>query len=519
MTGHWIILPVILPALIAPLLLSMSRASPTLRRTVSAVGVVGLLIVATGLINTAETGTSHVYQLGNWPAPFGIVLVLDRLSALMVLLTAIVALASLLYAIQGWDRRGHNFHALLHFQLMGLNGAFLTGDLFNLFVFFEVLLIASYCLLLHGGRRDQLRFGTAYVVLNLTGSALFLISATLFYGIAGTLNMADLAVRLADPADADVGLLRAAALLLLIVFGVKAALVPLHFWLPGAYAATSAPVAALFAIMTKVGAYCIVRVYTLAFGPGDGPLALVADGWLLPAALATLAVGMVGAAGSRRLGQLVAFLVIASMGTVMTAFGLFTEPAIAAGLYYLIHSSLIGATLFLLVEVIAVQRGDDGDALHSASPVVQPALLGLLFLLAGIAVVGIPPLSGFIGKLSILQSAGPTPAVAWVWAVVLTTSLLALIGVGRAGNTLFWDTARPDAGDGDVQATFGVLAPIVLLLGAIAVTTVEAGPIFAYTEATAAQLMAPQQYIDAVLGADYQPGWRPPAAALDAPAH
>ena len=210
-------------------------------------------LMAVGLVAVAAQGDVRVYLLGEWPAPFGIALVLDRLSALMVLLTYVVALPVLWYATGGWDTRGRYFHALFQFQLMGLCGAFLTGDLFNLFVFFEVLLIASYVLLLHGQGRERFRMGVHYVVLNLAASALFLLGLSLLYAATGTLNMADMALRVAALSGDSAVLARSGALLLLVVFGLKAALVPLHAWLPGTYAAASAPVAALFALMTKVG--------------------------------------------------------------------------------------------------------------------------------------------------------------------------------------------------------------------------------------------------------------------------
>ncbi|MEX0760599.1 MAG: proton-conducting transporter membrane subunit, partial [Tistlia sp.] len=259
--NHWIVVPVILPAMLAPLLVLAVRHSLTLQRVFSAVGTAALVAVSLGLALRAAGGGPEIYELGNWPAPFGIVLVLDRLSALMLLLTGLLAAAVLTYAISsGWDARGRHFHPLFQFQLMGVNGAFLTGDLFNLFVFFEVLLIASYGLMLHGGGAERLKAGVQYIVVNLAGSTLFLFAVGTIYAVTGTLNMADLAVKVQQVAPGDEALLRVGALLLLVVFAVKAALVPLHFWLPGTYANAPAPVAALFAIMTKVGAYSIIRV-------------------------------------------------------------------------------------------------------------------------------------------------------------------------------------------------------------------------------------------------------------------
>ncbi len=265
---HWIIFPVLLPALVAPFIVLTARYHIGIQRVFSVTGVLALVAIAAGLAWQASDGTITLYQLSDWAAPFGIVLVGDRLSTIMVLLTSVLALVVLLYAIgSGWDGRGRHFHALFQFQLMGIMGAFLTGDLFNLFVFFEVLLIASYGLMIHSGGNVRLRAGVQYVLFNLIGSTLFLFALGSIYAETGTLNMADLAVRVTsiDPSE-TVGI-RVAAVLLLLVFAIKAALVPLHFWLPSSYAEAPAPVAALFAIMTKVGAYAIIRVYTMIFPP------------------------------------------------------------------------------------------------------------------------------------------------------------------------------------------------------------------------------------------------------------
>ena len=296
--NHWIIAPVLLPAVLAAVQTLTMRHHPLLQRVFSLAGVVAVLAVALGLTLHAATGAIEVYELGNWPAPFGIVLVLDRLSALMVLLTAVLAGLVLLYAIgSGWDQRGNNFHPLFQFQLMGIFGAFLTGDAFNLFVFFEVLLIASYGLMIHAGGARRLKAGVQYVIYNLLGSTLFLFALGTLYAVTGTLNMADLAVRAAEIPVEDSALLRVGAMLLFLVFAIKAALLPLHFWLPETYAEAPAPVAALFAIMTKVGAYAILRMYTLVFGPDLGATADLIDNMMIYAALITIAAGMIGILG------------------------------------------------------------------------------------------------------------------------------------------------------------------------------------------------------------------------------
>lgn len=499
--SHLIIAPIVLPVLAAVLVLLAGHRRQTLTRIISVAATFGLTAIALVLLVFADTGEYRVYELGRWAAPFGIVLVLDRLSALMVLLTALVAVCSLLYAVQGCDKQGKNFHALFQFQLMGLNGAFLTGDLFNLFVFFEVFLIASYGLLVHGGGEARWRAGIHYVVINLAGSALFLIAVSLLYGVLGTLNMADLALKVAAADIEDAALIRSAALLLLVVFALKAALFPLYFWLPEAYGSASAPVAALFSIMTKVGIYAILRVYTLVFGAEAGTVQWVAAPWLLPAALATLTLGMLGVLASRRLKALIAYLTVASVGTVLVAAGLLSADGISAALYYMVHSTLIIAVLFLLSDLIALQRGDHHDRLERAVPVVQPVLLGILFFVSAAAVAGLPPFSGFIGKVMVLQSAAATGAVYWVWGVVLAAGLLSIISLSQAGSLLFWNTAvKGEASPVAAPAPATAVMPVAALLACVVVLSVLAQTMKRFTDAAALQLLHPAGYIRGVLG-------------------
>jgi len=508
--NHWIIAPIVIPALVAPLIVLVMRYSLSLQRVFSISSAVATLAIAIALLIHASGNEPEVYLLGNWPAPFGIVLVLDRLSALMVTLTSLLALLVLLYAVDEWDHRGWHFHALFQFQIMGVNGAFLTGDLFNLFVFFEVLLIASYGLMLHGAGPARLKAGIQYVSVNLAGSVLFLMAVGLIYSVTGTLNMADLAVKVPQVAAGDQALLKAGALLLLVVFAVKAALVPLHFWLPVTYAAACAPVVALFAIMTKVGAYSILRVYTLAFGADAGDLAWVAAPWLLPAALVTLALGTIGLLAARGLRLLACFAVLGSMGTLLIAIGSFTPESVAAGLYYLVHSTLAAAALFLIIGMIAARRSAHDDALVAAPRFSGDGALSALFMLAAVAMVGMPPLSGFIGKLLILDATRDATvtgwnAMAWSWTLILGTTLVAVVGFARAGSVLFWKSAavaaEPSRGD-LAEATGGVLSTLAIagLFAAMAALTVFAGPAVEYFDATAHQLFAPSGYIDAVLG-------------------
>jgi len=405
--SHWPILPLIVPLLAGSLLLVLDQAPLALRRAVGIVATFLLLLVAIRLLALA-CEAPQVYYLGDWPAPFGIVLVLDRLSALMLAVTAVLAVASVVYAAVGDDARGPHFHALFQFQLLGVNGAFLTGDLFNLFVFFEVLLIASYCLLMHSPAPERTRAALHLVVLNLTGAALFLIALGIIYATAGTLNMADLAGRVAAaPADSK-GLVHAGGLLLLVVFGLKAAVVPLGFWLPRAYSVCPASVACLFAVMTKVGVYAIIRVHLMIYGAADdstsGGFASLAAPWLMPSALLTIVLGTIGLLAALSLRAAIAYLVVISTGTLLAGVGLFTRDAIAAALFYLVHSTLITGGLFLLADLIARQRGAARDRFDRAQTVTQPALIGALFFAGAVAIAGLPPMSGFLTKVMLLQA-------------------------------------------------------------------------------------------------------------------
>lgn len=498
---HWLIAPVILPAILAPFIVLAARYHITIQRVFSLVGVVALIAIAAGLAWTASDGSVMLYQLGDWAAPFGIVLVGDRLSTLMVFLTSVLALFVLLYSIgSGWDERGRHFHALFQFQLMGIFGAFLTGDLFNLFVFFEVLLIASYGLMIHSGGNARLRAGVQYVLFNLLGSTLFLFALGAIYAETGTLNMADLANRATlIGEDATVGI-RVAAVLLLLVFAIKAAIVPLHFWLPSSYAEAPGPVAALFAIMTKVGAYAIIRVYTIVFPPELEATSGLHDLWLLPAAMVSLAVGTIGILAAKKLDRLVAFAVIGSMGTVMIAISLFTPEGIAAALYYIVHSTLAGAALFLIVDL--VKRNRPSLALTAMPPIAGAALTAGLFFAGAIAMAGLPPLSGFLGKLLILDAARDNALAVWVWTIILVSSLISVVGFARAGSIVFWKANSLSIPEADEPASDAEPLAYVAVGGLIALLvayTIFGGYAHDYMIATSEQLFSPEPYISTVV--------------------
>lgn len=471
--SHLVIAPILLPAVLAGLILLLPQRLP-LQRLLSLCGVAGFGVLA--LMLAGRTATPLAYHLGDWPAPFGIVLIADGLSVLMLMLLAAVALPVLLYTMaSGWDARGRHFHALLLFLMAGLAGAFLTADAFNLFVFFELLLIASYGLMVHGGGAGRLRAGIQYVGFNLVGSTLFLFALATIYAVTGTLNMADLAQKWPLLPPGDQALARVAAVLLLMVFAVKGALVPLQFWLPGTYAAAPGPVAALFAIMTKVGAYAALRLGWLVFDAG--PTAGMWAELLQPAALATLALGAVGVLGSRELPRQAAFAAIGSMGLVFLGVAAFTPAATVAALYYLIHSTLAGAALFLVADL--------------AGRNVRSGPVAVLFMASAVAVAGLPPLSGFLGKILLLQALADQAPL--IWSAVLLASFLTVVGFALTGSARFWK-ARSTAPE---AAEPLALAAAALLLAGLVAITVLAGPLTGWLQTLAEGLAAPAPYIAA----------------------
>ena len=530
---HLLVAPVLLPLATAALMLMLGEGN---RRLKSALNVgsttLGLLLAVALLLRVHAEGSAAfgIYLPGNWPVPFGIVLVADRLSALMAVLAGAVGLAALLYALARWQHAGVYFHVLLQLQLMGLYGAFLTADLFNLFVFFEVLLAASYGLLLHGGGIARVRAGLHYISINLVASLLFLIGVAVLYGVTGTLNMADIAAKIALIPERDLGLLHAGAAILAVAFLAKAALWPLNFWLTPAYGAASAPAAAVFAILTKVGVYALLRLWTLCF-PADAVGASAGFGGdvLIWGGLATLAFGAIGMLASQQLGRLAGYSVIASSGTLIAAIG-FDAPTLSSGaLFYLASSTLAGCALYLLVELLErareVEQGpqdlDDGNdalpAFFDAQPppgvnldddeevligrAIPAALvfLGVAFTLCAMVIAGLPPLSGFVGKLGMLIALLELGTVAaWtLFALLIASGLFAAMALMRVGMRHFWTTQDRPAPRLRVAETL----PIALLLGGAVFMVVQAEAVFGYARATADALHEPQRYVDAVMRA------------------
>ncbi|NGN41774.1 monovalent cation/H+ antiporter subunit D [Mesorhizobium sp. CGMCC 1.15528] len=525
-TSHLLIAPIVLPLVAGALLLMFDERRHTLKAAISLASVLTLLVITVVLLRfvDSETAMTSVYPLGNWPAPFGIVLVLDRLSALMLVLTSVLALAALIFSLARWHKSGPHFHTLFQLLLMGLNGAFLTGDLFNLFVFFEVLLAASYGLVLYGSGQLRVKAGLHYIAINLAASSLFLIGVSLIYGVTGTLNMADLALRIPAVAAEDRMLLEAGATVLGIAFLVKAGMWPLGFWLPTAYTAAAAPVAAIFAILSKVGVYVILRLSLLLFGVDAGATAGFGSSWLLFGGMATIAFGAIGVLASQAMGRLAGFYVLVSSGTLLAAIGMASVSVTSGALYHMVSSTLAISAFFLLIElveraqdpaanVLAVTMeayGDDMDEEEAPEEVGLAipgtlAVLGLCFVGCALLLAGLPPLSGFIAKFALLTAmiGGNENAAMWVLAALLLLSgLSAMIAMTRAGIRTFWAPI-----EGTVpRVRVSEIVPVGFLLVLCLVLTVQGGSVMRYMDATAQSLHTPMNYVRAVMSTAQVPG-------------
>ncbi|OTG89733.1 monovalent cation/H+ antiporter subunit D [Acinetobacter sp. ANC 3813] len=518
-TQHTPIFSILIPALTAFILVLLGNpGSGSLahdwrqpwRRGISFVSSLLGLGTAVSYLIFASSGQISVYNLSEWAAPFGIVLVLDRLSAFMLVLTYGLAVPIMWYASKEWDERGRYFHAMFHFLLMGLCGAFLTGDLFNLFVFFEILLMASYVLLLHGQGKARFQLGIHYVTINLVASALFLIGLGLIYGSVGSLNMADVA-RLMPLLEADQHRLAVAGgLLLFVVFGIKAAMLPVGFWLPKTYAVATTPVAAIFTIMTKVGIYAILRINGTVFD--DTVSREILQSWLLPIGLITSVYGVIGAIGAERLRRFVGFMILSSIGTILIAISLFNAQAWAAGLYYLVHSTVAGAAFYILCGWITSQRGEFKDHFKAAPQMKQHKTVAITYFIIALMMAGLPPFSGFLGKVFILQATSSSPYQLLIILTVLAVSLLSIIAMTRVGFILFWRATRPeDNPETQEYARYQALpatAPkrndtvIYLLLTGLIAYMAFAAPIYSYVSSTAVQIQNNALYEDTLLKKD-----------------
>jgi multicomponent K+:H+ antiporter subunit D len=527
---HLIILPILLPIITAAALIPVDERNRTLKGVTGFSSTVVVFLISVYLMQTAaasgegESGAS-VYLLGNWPAPFGIVLVLDRLSALMLVLTALLAMATQVFSMAKWHRAGHHFHSLFQLMLAGLNGAFLTGDLFNLFVFFEMMLAASYGLLLHGSGPMRVKAGLHYIAVNLAASSLFLIGVSLIYGATGTLNMADLAMRITTIGPESRMLMEAGAALLGIAFLVKAGMWPLGFWLPATYSAATPPVAAIFAILTKVGVYILLRLSMLLFGSDAGGSLGFGQPILLYGGLLTIGFGAIGVLASQAMGRLAGYCVLVSSGTLMAAIGLGNGAVIGGALFYLVSSTLTICAFFLLIELVERARDAGADVLavtmeaygdvdeneeEKEGGVAVPgtmAVLGLCFCTCAILLSGLPPLSGFLAKFAMLHGLfnpvsfggeAPVSGAEWTYtALLILSGLAAMIAMNRVGIRTFWTSI-----EGTIPRVFLIeITPVLLLLMACVLLSFQAGPAMRYMDATAKSLGKPQNYIGRVMSA------------------
>ena len=523
MIEHLVVLPILTPLAAAAMLMLAGARSRPLHGVISIAATLGLVLAAVSLVVAADAGdVAATYRLGDWPTSVAIVLVGDRLAALMVLIAAGLGLVNAVFSLGRWARLGPFYPVFSQLLLMGLNGAFLTGDLFNLFVFFEILLAASYALLLHGSGPRRVQAGLHYIVINLVASLLFLIGVSLIFGVTGTLNMAALAQRVPTLAGETRSLFHAGAAILGTAFLIKAAAWPFGFWLPRTYDAATAPSAALFVIMTKVGVYAVLRLGMLCFGPAAGASAGFGAAWVFVAGVVTIGVGVVGMLAARDLGRLAGYSIVVSAGTLLAAI-VFRQPDVIAGaLLYMIVSTSAACALYLIGGLVGSDDGEDafkdpplleaydpdGDGLYTEEDeraVIIDAPIGLLsggFLVCTLLIAGLPPLPGFLAKVAMAApllggAQGPFATAAYVLAgVVIASSLFSLIALARAGIQMWW--AEPDRITPAVRLHEGLTVGI-LLFGLLALTVVIGGPA-AYLDATAHELLDPGRYIGSVLG-------------------
>ena len=491
-----LVLPIMVPAVTAMLAL-LAWTWPKVQRTLSVLGAATLAGVSVAILWDVQQQGIQAAQMGGWPAPFGITLVADDLSAGLLLVTGLVALAVSIYSMAGIDaaRERFGFHPLFHFLLMGINGAFITGDLFNMYVWFEVLLIGSFVLLVLGNEREQLDGAVKYVGINLVASVSFLAAIGLLYGMTGSLNMADIAGNMQNIRGS--GLEATVAMLFLIGFGIKAALFPLYYWLPAAYHTPPAPIAAIFAgLLTKVGIYSLLRVFSLLFPEPTGYTQMV----LLVLAGATMVIGVFGAMVQRNVLRLMAFLVISAMGYVLMGFAFFTTLGLVGAIFYILQDVPVKTTLFLIGGLMERETGtlrlEKMGGLYEHRP-----LLATAFIVPAFSLAGFPPFPGFWGKLTLVQAG--LEAQQWILvAVALIVGLLTLLVVAQVWARAFWrseENARfrtPDA--------FGTRAllqgPVAALALVLFVVGLYAQPLYVLAQRAAVNLADTGPYIQAVLG-------------------
>jgi multicomponent Na+:H+ antiporter subunit D len=488
-------LPILLPLLTAAAALLAWRW----RRAQRLLGVAGAavsLVAAVALLAEVDRRGIQAVQIGNWPAPFGITLVADLLAAIMIVLTALIGLAVAVYSLGTMDaeREAFGYYPLLHLLLMGVSGAFLTGDIFNLYVFFEVMLMASFVLMALGNERAQIEGAVKYVTLNLVSSALFLTAVGVLYGTLGSLNMADLALRLRG--EASPGLVAALAMLFLAAFGIKAAVFPLFFWLPASYHTPPAAVSAVFAgLLTKVGVYALIRVFTLLFVQDVG----YTHALILGVAGLTMITGVLGAVAQGEVRRILSFHIVSQIGYMVMGLGLLTPLALAGSIFYIAHHIIVKTNLFLIAGIMHRLRGT--YELGALGGLARDRLgLAVLFLVPALSLAGLPPLSGFVAKLALVR-AGLEAEHYVIVAVALLVGLLTLVSMTKIWAEAFW---KPAPAARQAAASHGMMPALLLPVVTLAAVTVAIGlaaePLFALSRRAAEQLLDPSRYIEAVLG-------------------
>jgi multicomponent Na+:H+ antiporter subunit D len=493
----WLVsIPVVLPLAGAAVSILVGRSRAAQRAV--GIGVLGaLVVVSIVLLIEVDTSGSVVAEAGDWPAPMGITLVADRFACLLLVVAEIVLLAVLVYAIgePGAERNHVGFQSAYLVLAAGVGASFLTGDLFNLFVAFEMMLTASYVLLTLGGRREQVRAGMTYVVVSLVASTLFVTALALLYSATGTVNMADLAVRVGDLSP---GTRTGFAVLLLVVFGIKAAIFPLFFWLPDSYPTAPSPITAIFAgLLTKVGVYAIIRTQLLFFPEVSRPTTL-----LLVLAAATMLIGVLGAIAQDDVRRILSFTIISQIGYMVMGLGFFTVAAIAAVVFSIVHHIIVKTALFLVAGLMEEASGS--NQLSRVGGMVRTTpVLAALFLVSALGLAGIPPMSGFISKFALLDAGIEEDQFAVV-AVALLVSLLTLFAMARIWMGAFWSPAEDSdepSGVGAPRSGGPVLmvVPTVALVACSLAVAAAAGPIYSLSERTARDLLDRQGYIDQVL--------------------
>lgn len=501
MTENLIILPVIFQLALAVLLIFFWNRVNT-QKYISVVGSAVALGISIWLFHAVWNGPILIMQAAGWKAPFGISFVVDSLAATLVLLTSIAGFAVSIFSTVTISklRMQFGYFPILHFLLMGLMGAFLTGDIFNLYVWFEIIIIASFVMMTLGGEKPQIEGAINYVTMNLLASAIFLTAIGVLYGLAGTLNMADLAIQVAKIENR--GLVNVTAILFLVGFGIKSAVFPLYFWLPASYHTPPSAVAAIFGgLLTKVGVYALLRVFCLIFIPDNFMLNL-----MLSIAVFTMISGALGALIQQNIRKLFSYLIICHIGFMIAGLGMFTEWAIVGTVFYLIHDIIAKTNVFMISGVIFKIKGSyklkELGGLYKSYPT-----LSLLMALALFSLVGIPPLSGFWPKLYLFE-AGFTNEQYWIIGSLLFASFVTLWVVAKFWMEAFW---KPYPGRHELVDEFIyynelrpskkilMIAPVVMLTAVSLYIGLGAENIIVLSKKIAHELMYTEIYIDAVL--------------------